>query len=109
MSDTALAFQPQDIELIKKGKKENPTWLTAGEKAVKWYKCEHYGVCLSNGEKRDAANWSCVNCKFVKDAQVGDLIIFRTRNTLNKNDLKQILKFEVLHQIKSSKTDNRIY
>lgn len=113
MSDTAFmpimglstAIQVQEIELIKKGKKENPTWINLNEKVVKWYKCPCYMECLSLGDKKDAVNWSCINCNLVKEAQVGDLVVFRARRSINKEDLQQILKFEVLHQIKVSKTD----
>jgi hypothetical protein len=107
MCDTALDLQPQDVELIKQGKKENPTWVKRNEKTIKFYKCIKYEICLLRGDQNDAINWSCVNCKFMEDAQVKDLIIFRARRSLNKNDLELILKFEKLHKIKTSKSDSR--
>jgi hypothetical protein len=103
-----LQLQPQDVELIKQGEKENPTWINGNEKAIKYYKCRKYKTCLELGDKKDAVNWSCVNCSLAKYALVKDLVICRARKTLNKFELETIIKFEKSHHIKKvSKTDNR--
>ena len=102
-----LQLQPQDVELIKQGKKENPTWVKVREKAVKWIECPKYEACLSLAYQKNVVNWSCLNCSFVKDATVKDLVIFHARKTLNKLEIAEVLAFEKTHHIKSSKTDNQ--
>lgn len=104
-----LELKAEDVELIKQGRKENPTWLQSNEKAIKWYRCPKYEACLALGFKKDATNWSCVNCSCAKDAQVRDLVIFRARRTYNKGELNEVIDFEKSHHIKKvSKSDNRV-
>ena len=102
------SLQVQDVELIKQGKKDNPVLVTSGEKAVKWINCPKYVSCLSFAEKQNAVNWSCLNCRLVKEAHVRDLVIFRAQKSFSKQRNEEVKELEKLWHIKTSKIDHQL-
>lgn len=102
-----MALTVEDVESIKRGEPDNPTQIYRNDRAVKWYKCRKYDSCLILEDKKNAVNWSCVNCNFARNARIKDLVIFRARLTQSKVEIEAVINFEKSHHIKKiSKTDN---
>lgn len=104
-----MELEPNDLELIKKGKKNNPTWVKTGNKAIKWIYCPKYIDCLNKADHYGVTNWSCINCQDAAQAKLKELVILRAKHTLNKAELEEIEKFEKINNIHTSISDSQVY
>lgn len=94
VSDIKTIQSPKNI----KGK--NPVWVNFGDKTVKYFNCPFYEQCLTKAADIDPPNWTCLYCNQAKEARISDLVIFRAKKSLSKDEINEIKKLEKSHHIK---------